>query len=54
MAVIVARILAKVESTERQPPAPQRPKRDQAGTPPLPTTQVTQADLDLIVRSSTN
>jgi len=52
MAVVVARILAKVESIENQLPSPQRPQAGpRAGTPPPPPPpQVTQADIDLLLR----
>jgi len=52
MAVIVARVLAKIETISRQLPAPQRPQAGpEAGSPPPPAQpQVTQADLDLLRR----
>lgn len=50
MAVIVARILAKVENIERQLPSPQRPQAGPRTPAPAPPPQVTQADIALILR----
>ena len=52
MAVVVARVLANVETIEHQWPAPQRPQAGpQPGSPPpAQQPQVTRADIDLLRR----